>query len=424
MRIARLFQLAPQTSPFFAALVHMTTTHGSGEIAWETELYDTANFWSDTAPARLTVPPGITAVQVSGSLFKTTNDYVQMLSQLNNANYKGRIYNKSELNAGEQSSSGAGRSAVTEVVPGDYFDFHSSVSGLEAADTFWGAIESIDPNLARALVYLSSDFAIPTNAQTVVPNWDMEEYDTHGFHDLVTNPGRLTVPAGVTRVRLGLSYSRTSDDDRMLGSILKNGSLFPGTGYKGLDYAAASVAGLNIQSAILEVVPGDYFEARVFNQTSGASLDSAESWFSIQEVDSAVKVLLVSAASNTQSLTSNVAEDKEYDTVVIQDDESMFDIGAPTDLVVPSGVTMARLSGRVDGSSTTGAMQMRLRKNGDSFMGSATHATNATNTDFVSATSAWVPVVAGDVFTVEVHSSSPRTLPASANASWACLECR
>ena len=52
-----------------------------------------------------------------------------------------------------------------------------------------------------ALANLENDTAITTNTFTYI-GLDGEVYDTSGIHDLVTNNSRLTVPTGVSRIRL------------------------------------------------------------------------------------------------------------------------------------------------------------------------------------------------------------------------------
>lgn len=109
-------------------------------------------------------------------------------------------------------------------------------------------------------------FSIPTALWTKV-DFDAEDYDTNGFHDLVTNKSRLTIPAG-----MGGKYSvfasayfdetGSSAGDRFL-EIRKNGVAqygadhFPGTSRRGST------------SAEVDVVAGDYIELYVFQSSGG-----------------------------------------------------------------------------------------------------------------------------------------------------------
>jgi hypothetical protein len=52
-----------------------------------------------------------------------------------------------------------------------------------------------------ALVYNSANTSIPNTTMTALP-FDSEDHDTDSIHDTVINNSRLTVPAGVTKIRL------------------------------------------------------------------------------------------------------------------------------------------------------------------------------------------------------------------------------
>ena len=52
-----------------------------------------------------------------------------------------------------------------------------------------------------ALVRNSGNQSVDSSSGTDL-SWDTEEYDTDSIHESVTNPTRLTVPSGVTKVKL------------------------------------------------------------------------------------------------------------------------------------------------------------------------------------------------------------------------------
>jgi hypothetical protein len=153
-----------------------------------------------------------------------------------------------------------------------------------------------DPNVAEvilnqqfhgAMVKLSADVVSPTLPYTV--SWDAEEYDTSNFHESVTNPTRLTIPAGVVKARLH-SYIRASNvlaasDFRVF--FKKNGvadagfvpamhSEVPGT---------FTTFGISVISAPLVVSAGDYFEVVVSSNDTTITLDSAACNFSIESLE-------------------------------------------------------------------------------------------------------------------------------------------
>ena len=135
-----------------------------------------------------------------------------------------------------------------------------------------------------ALVRLTANQSIADNSATVV-SWDAAEYDDLGFWDS-GQPTRLTVPSGVSKVRVS-SNVRWANQSTGLRTAdhLKNGVIFRGMGVH--RQPAAQFSEHNIHSAVVEVVAGDYFEARV-HQTSGGTLDvqaHEATWFAIEVIE-------------------------------------------------------------------------------------------------------------------------------------------
>jgi len=130
-------------------------------------------------------------------------------------------------------------------------------------------------------------FSVPDSTDSWIP-FDDEEYDTDGIHDTVTNNDRLTVPAGVTKVKITghIQFSSTSTVGRRTLEIVKNTSTIP-SGVS-LENKAASAAGTtpcNVFSATLEVTGGDYFRLRA-RQDSGISLNTfTTSWFAMEIIE-------------------------------------------------------------------------------------------------------------------------------------------
>jgi hypothetical protein len=130
-----------------------------------------------------------------------------------------------------------------------------------------------------AMVRKSANQSIPSGTNTPV-TWQTAIYDTSGIYN-PSNPTRLTVPAGVTKVRLAAQIvfgsNATGKRDVL---IQKNGSL----NYDGRATTnALPVTGtsqtmtVNITSPVLEVTQGDYFEILVY-QNSGGSLTVDDWW--------------------------------------------------------------------------------------------------------------------------------------------------
>jgi hypothetical protein len=124
--------------------------------------------------------------------------------------------------------------------------------------------------------------------------WDGTSRDTDGFWD-AAEPARLTVPAGVTKVRLSafVMLTATSNAGAILLTFRKNRT---GTDALQIEGAAEShirhsSTGFSRNSAaaftdVLDVVPGDYFDLRV-NISGLGTVNTilADSWFAIEVVE-------------------------------------------------------------------------------------------------------------------------------------------
>ena len=113
--------------------------------------------------------------------------------------------------------------------------------------------------------------------------WDATVYDTNAFW-FVGNPTRLTVPGGVTKVRLkgNIDWTFGGTGYRHVW-MHQNGGLFFGMGRES-DEGDAGVQ--SIGSAVVDVVPGDHFEL-IARQTSGSTRNVAAdelTWFAIEVV--------------------------------------------------------------------------------------------------------------------------------------------
>lgn len=119
-----------------------------------------------------------------------------------------------------------------------------------------------------ALVAITANQSIPNNALTVVA-WDSEIYDTNNIHESVTNPSRLTVPAGVTAVKIygGTFWAINSVGVRYI-YVYKNGVAAAGLPVD--QKVAINETGSNVCSAVVTVNAGDYFTMIVYQDSGGA----------------------------------------------------------------------------------------------------------------------------------------------------------
>jgi len=118
----------------------------------------------------------------------------------------------------------------------------------------------------------STTTTVPANTWTAVL-FTAEMYDTDSIHDLVINTGRVTVPAGVTKVRVTASatWNSSSVGNRVM-SILKGGS----TAYDGFAGNTQSINNVNpaqttyanAVTPVITVSGGDYFELYVYSNVA------------------------------------------------------------------------------------------------------------------------------------------------------------
>ena len=132
-----------------------------------------------------------------------------------------------------------------------------------------------------ALVYLSSVQSI-SNASNTIINFDSEQYDTDSIHDNVTNNSRLTVPSGITYIRLwaNVTFANNTTGIRS-ASILKNG-VTTYDGYVVLTIPAATgtfTTTIPLITPVINVTATDYFELEVY-QNSGGSLNAVQGNYS------------------------------------------------------------------------------------------------------------------------------------------------
>jgi hypothetical protein len=118
--------------------------------------------------------------------------------------------------------------------------------------------------------------------------WDAEQYDTSGIHDTVTNNSRLTVPVGVSKVKVGYAFfiSNNTANTYINVWLQKNGSL-DFVGNPGQRTANNSTGMLiSGQSPVLAVSPGDYFETLLTSQSDNSiDIHASRSGFWMEVVE-------------------------------------------------------------------------------------------------------------------------------------------
>lgn len=134
-----------------------------------------------------------------------------------------------------------------------------------------------------ARVELTADEAILATTDTAIP-WDQTNREV-GTWWSASNPTRLTVPSGVTRVRVGGNVLGSTAAGDLVVRVLKNGATFSGMGQSDTDTPAGE--NLNVFSDVIDVSPGDYFELSVYSDNARNITAGDNSWFSIEAVEGA-----------------------------------------------------------------------------------------------------------------------------------------
>lgn len=128
-----------------------------------------------------------------------------------------------------------------------------------------------------AKAYADSTQSI-TGGSFIAMTFNLEEFDTDGFHDTSSNTSRMTVPAGKGGKYL-LQAGCFHDAAISWIGFRSNGSTIL-RGYS----AANAAAGYHAHGIITSLVANDYVEAGVASTSANvghASLPDAQKWFSI-----------------------------------------------------------------------------------------------------------------------------------------------
>ena len=151
-------------------------------------------------------------------------------------------------------------------------------------------------NKHGALVYNSSAFTMAVSGTWTNITWAAESYDTLAFHDTGSNTERLTVPAGVTKVRLigNAEFSTLNTTGTRGVRFYKNGTgVAAGTSEVLLPaISTANAFSMYIATPPLVVTPGDYFTMQYWqnsgltNGTLGANAtDGSKTYFAIEVLE-------------------------------------------------------------------------------------------------------------------------------------------
>lgn len=143
----------------------------------------------------------------------------------------------------------------------------STATGLKWAAASGGT------TFSGVAVTRSSDLSTSSGSITTI-TFDQEVYDTDGYHSLVTNTERLTVPTGKSGYFLWITQGswNTNTTGQRQFVFYKNGTRLGNptpTGYESMT-SSSGYAALT-RAYVINLTAGDYVEARAF-QNSGGTL--------------------------------------------------------------------------------------------------------------------------------------------------------
>jgi hypothetical protein len=410
-------EAAPASGALVTVLTDTAVSAGAA-VAWSTDIYDAGDWHSTiTNTSRLTVPAGVSLVRLYATINKAGTGEIGF--RKNGATFAGYTASATST-AGDENIDLT--SAIVPVSAGDYFTVLSSTADtIRANPLSYFAIEAIAPTTQRAVVAKSASQSIGAAAFTAI-NWDVESADTDGFHSPTTNPSRLTVPAGVSLVRLSMSVQPTkgSSGDQIAIAMTKNGAAVKGGFGKDRDTATC-----NGVSAILAVSPGDYFETTVLLTSAGTVAANDATWAVIEALDPATKYALVHK-TGSQAIPAGTWTTLSFSGETA--DTSGFHDTATNNsrLTIPAGlgITQARLTFCAKSASALEQFVGRVLKNGAQVVGQASDGTDTAGTDGCNGFGAWLDVTDGDYFEFQVYCGNAQTIPGTDAETWFCIETR
>jgi hypothetical protein len=263
----------------------------------------------------------------------------------------------------------------------------------------------------------SSNQTIADDTETAVI-FGAEAYD-HLSAWAVANPTRITIPtSGKYRLAAGITWSVSTDTSAARRVwFRKNGS----AAVQGLPAYQATADGLymNLASPAVELSAGDYIEVVVWQNNAAddpAIVADGTTFVSLEQVPASFKGALVRTNANINFPANNGTTQldfthEEYDT------DGFWAVGLPRRLVVPSGITHARLiagcrfSADMEvGANDVNVLQIFFLKDGNS-IAIANGATLIDPTDTASYLQAawvatpWMEVTAAEYFEVALFSN-------------------
>lgn len=154
----------------------------------------------------------------------------------------------------------------------------------------WEAATPAASSFMGCLLGLSSAHTLASSTSSSAIDWTTEEYDTDSLHDLVTNPDRITIPAGGTgywEFVLSLFWEDNPQDVLAFQrvSLVRASADNDNFGTQNLFGGFVNNAAAVVPTPPVYMEAGDYAQAVVL-QNSGSPIDlrASDSFFSARKV--------------------------------------------------------------------------------------------------------------------------------------------
>jgi hypothetical protein len=310
-------------------------------------------------------------------------------------------------------------SAPVVLATGNYFEIAADDdTNIPDGNMTWAMFEMMPSTFDGALIAKTVDQSLGAGATTDLV-WATEVYDIGGWFNVGTSASELTVPSGPTLVRLQANIMGSSVAGQLVASMLKNNAAFRGMAHADCD--TDGIDSVNLMSAPIVVTTGDDFKMTAFFTNAADVVADNECWFHIHELPSSLKYALVHRTT-TQNLTISTPAIINWTSEVADTDAWHDNSTNNTRLTVPSGVSKVRVGFNIQTVSATGALTVRILKNGSAFLGMAQVETDTGGTDNVNGWSAILDVTPGDYFELEVTQGGVSSGVGSVEQNWFAIE--
>ena len=198
--------------------------------------------------------------------------------------------------------------SIAGATNGDVLQFDGAAWGVAGVGIFSRALLPF----RGALMRRTANFSVATTGAYVAVPWQSAEYDSDAFWD-TGQPTRLTIPAGVTKVRIVGNIEWQTSPTSQLVEVRKNGnSVLGGGSFIVRGDSGYSNQMRNMSSAVLPVSAGDWFELAVYVGTAGELRGLERTWLAIEVAET------VDAADPPADISGYKAGQPAADEVIVR----------------------------------------------------------------------------------------------------------